>query len=175
MSCEMMRKNTFSAWILIKIYRIFIVVDCRFSFQQMSVFKIEKIVGHKIVKNRKSFLVRFEGLTADEDCWFKEEQIPDKKLVAQYLESAPNVPDYKKDDYSSALDDILTLKQLRYKEPKMVIAAYKQDNKLFYRVEFKNEKFYSVESSILKQVHPELICTFLEHNIVFKSKKENNK
>ena len=134
-------------------------------------FEIEKIVGHKINKNKKSFLIRFSGLTADEDCWFPEEQIPDKDMIKKYQEKAPNIPNYKINDYSFATNDILTLTQLRYKEPVMIIGAYEYENKLFYRVEFKNDRFYSVESSIMKQVYPKIVCSYLEQNIVIKSKK----
>ena len=138
-------------------------------------FGIEKIVGHKFYKNKKRFLIRFSGLTADEDCWFPEEQIPDKEMISKYLENAPNIPNYKINDYSYATNDILTLDQLRYKDPNMIIGVYKSDDKLFYRVEFKNNRFYSVESSILKEVFPHLVCEYLEQNIIIKTKKKEEK
>lgn len=128
--------------------------------------EVEKVVGHKREHGKVKYLVRFQGLTADEDCWFYEDQIKKKELIEQYLDLIPsNRTEYILDDFSYATNDVLTLQQLQYKEALMVVGCYKQDDKLYYRVEFKNNKFYSVESSILKSVNPRLIIEFYESRI----------
>ncbi|EAY05512.1 hypothetical protein TVAG_081040 [Trichomonas vaginalis G3] len=129
--------------------------------------EIEKIVGHKKDKGKLKFMVRFQGLTIDEDCWFSEDQIKNKDLIDKYFDIIPsNKTEYILDDFLYATNDVLTLEQLRYKDPLMVVGCYKKDDLLYYRVEFKDHRYYSVESSILKAIKPKLIIDFFEPRIV---------
>lgn len=131
----------------------------------MTSFEIERIMGHQTKHGKTKFLVRFANLTADEDTWVQEDVIKDSALKDKYFESVPDTAEYKIDDFSFATNDVLTLQQLLFKDPIMIVAAYKKDNKLYYRVEFKKERFYSVESSIMKKVFPQLVVDFLVNKI----------
>ena len=45
---------------------------------------IEKIVGHNKKTSKVKYLVRFKGLTSDEDEWVYERQIENKELIKEY-------------------------------------------------------------------------------------------
>jgi len=134
---------------------------------QGRIFDIEKVVGHSTKHGKTKYLVRFFGLNSDEDVWVNSEQIRNKEIIEKYFEHVPDgLNEYIYNDYSYAINDVLNLEQLRFKTPKRVIGAYNRNEKLYYRVEFAREKFYSVESDILKMVFPTLIVNFLENKIM---------
>lgn len=52
------------------------------------VFEVQKLLGHKMIKKKRHFLVHWKGYACSEDSWVPESRLNCPKILKSYLESA---------------------------------------------------------------------------------------
>lgn len=124
---------------------------------------MESIIGQRVKNGRTQYLLRWKFFDDDEDTWEYEDDMNCPELIDEYKARQESLKDIQPSSHNEkVIDTVYDMK------PKMIIGAFKKAGKLIYRVECANNKYICVESSILREIDAEMICTFLENKITLK-------
>lgn len=133
--------------------------------EEEEVFDVEAIIDHRVMDGRIQYLIRWRTFGDEEASWEFEDDMNCQELIDDYKHNLA----LKESRFVEVRGDKASgTEAVKLKKPKMVIGAFKEDGKLFYRVACAKERFYTVEANVLRQVAPELICMFLETRIKIK-------
>lgn len=61
-------------------------------------FQVEKIVGHRTIKGRRQFLVRWKGYNASSDSWENEKDLNCPNLIEDFLMNEQEIKMITKDN-----------------------------------------------------------------------------
>ena len=126
----------------------------------------EAILKHRVKGGKKQYSIRWKGYTDHEASWVNETEISHK--VPEMLEAYHKANVEKKDWIPPPvhLTEYITNRiELQRKKPRRCVSCFKKDGLLYYRVEFHRDVYYSVEANLLRDVSPDIICSFLENKI----------
>jgi hypothetical protein len=133
--------------------------------EETDVFEVEAVVGHRLKHGKNQYLLKWKTVD-DELTWEYEEQLNCPLLLAKYLASV----EAQKKERAKELEELrtgelLTVERVWAKKPKMIVSAFRNNGRLFYRLLFDKNQYYSVVGDILREIRPDLICRFLENHI----------
>ena len=139
--------------------------------EEEEVFDVEAIIDHRIMDGRIQYLIRWRTFGDEEASWEFEDDMNCPEMIDDYKNNLA----LKESRFAEIRGDKLTgAEAVKLKRPKMVIGAFKDNEKLFYRVACAKDRFYTVEADVLRQIAPELICMFLESRIKVKKPGANS-
>ena len=126
-------------------------------------YEVEAIIGHRVRDGKDQYLLRWKYYDDSEATWEFEEDMNCPELLQEYK---AGVLSNEAPGHSKTVDPhMLKIQTIQERNPKMVIAGFRENGKLVYRVACAKKRFYNIEADLLRQVCPELICLFLENKI----------
>ena len=135
-----------------------------------TVYEVESILNHRVKDGINQYLLKWKNYPESEATWENEENLNCKDLLEEYIAKRDSIYEQKRKEKveQNYVNDPYSIK---VKEPEIIIASFKKDDLLYYRVLCKNPPiYYSMPASELRKVRPDLICNFLENKIVFNEK-----
>lgn len=120
--------------------------------EDSEIYEVESIIGHRERNGKTQYLLRWRLFDDDEATWEFEENMNCPELLAEYKAK-------QQSSQEPLLDSVYKM------SPKLIVGAFKKSGKIIYRVACSRGKYISVEADVLREIHPELICAFLENKI----------
>ena len=127
-------------------------------------FEMKQIVADRQVAGRRSYLVRWNNFTSDDDTWVFENEIHDQSLIDKYFQEKEEAKSNEKNSKKESKVSRELISSLNKKKMKKVVSVAKKANKLYYRVMFRDRKLSYISSELMKQFAPELVFDFLIAN-----------
>lgn len=136
--------------------------------EEEEIYEVAAVIGHRVYEGKIQYRLRWKSYADDEATWEFEDSMNCPKLVAEYHSRLDN-DTYKFSSVGHKPSSITaSIDVIRDKQPKMVVAAFLEREKLVYRVACSGDEYISVYAETLRMVCPGLICSFLENKITIK-------
>lgn len=119
-------------------------------------YEVEKIVGHRTIKGRHQFLVRWKGYGEDSDTWEQEKDLNCRKLIEEFLDEDENTEEDAEKHIKQTSKSLKTPKAERKpKKPRSSFKKEEENDEDLFKEEIKDEKDNQKEFEVEKilEVH----------------------